>query len=304
MEDLQESFFYCLGFVFPFIPYLSLNYVLYKDPLFPFTSGTWIIGTFLWQYDTSFWFYFTDFFNIHRLFLLLAIAIIIFIIHKDYKNESRSTIFLSALFLFLYFWLQVPRKEVRYLVLIFPFFTILIAHIIVLFQNLLKKVVNNIVEKFPKGAKLQRISSLAITIIIIAAIFIAQSAPQAAVELTYSEYQEPLERLGNYINENNFEGMILVSSPFIAEHVDNFLFPTAGVDLAEAVYDHEYGKFNYLFLRDCDYVCQEGDFACEENKTSFFQRVDEEQILLYFDEYENKGQKCNLYFYMVENTTK
>ncbi|MAG61049.1 hypothetical protein CL619_04640 [archaeon] len=294
---IQESVWFCIGFSIPFIPYLIFNYIKYNDPLYPFTSGSWIIGTFLWQYDTSFWFYFTDFFAVHQLFSLLAIAIIVFFINKDYKKEGRLTVYLSALLLFLYFWLQVPRKELRYLIIIYPFFTILVGSVIASLQIYSTQILQRIsIQNY-----WQKLVSVSITIIFVAAIFGAQSAPAFFVDATYSNYQDSLEKLGDYIEDNNFTEMILVSSPYIAEHVDNFLFPTAGIDLAEAVYDHETGKFSYLLLRDCDYVCPEGDLECEKSKSSFFQRVDQENILLYLDEYETKTQSCNLFFYATED---
>ncbi len=302
MLHLQESIWYCMGFALCFLPYLILNYILYKDPLLPFTSGSWIISTFLWQYNTNFWFYFTNFFQIHELFAILAIAIPFFLINKDYKEEGKLTIFLSAMLLFLYFWLQVPRKEVRYMIIMYPFFVILMGSIIANLHQGCIQTLNRISNKISNKVNWEKIVSIIITIIFVAAIFGAQSGPAFYLNPTYSEYQYSLEKLGNYIQKNNFDGTILISSPFIGEHVDNYLFPTAGIDLAQAVYDEQLGNFDYLFLRDCDYVCQTNDLECEKAKTSFLQKVDQEQILLYLDEYETNTQTCNLYFYVVDKT--
>lgn len=297
-QYLKESIYFCLGFIITFIPYLTLNFILYKDPLLPFTSGSWIISTFLWRYDTNFWFYFTDFFNVHQIFLLATIGIILFFYHKEFKDETKLTIFLSGVLLFLYFWIQVPRKEVRYLILIYPFLAILVGETFTFLLNFFKEIIN----KTRLSLNSKNYSKIIFTTLLIGLIFISLGKAQASVELTYKEYQEPLKQLGNYINENEIEGMILISSPFIAEHVDNKLFPTAGIDLAEAVYDHEYGDFAYVFIDDCDYVCQEGDAGldCQEAKSTFLKRVDQEQLLIYFNNYTNaQDQTCNIFFYQV-----
>lgn len=305
MQSLKQSIYYCLGFTIPFIPYLIFNYIKYKDPLLPFTTGSWIVTTFLWQYDTNFWFYFTHFFGVHQIFLLLMIAIPIYFIKKDFKDEGRTTIFLSATLLFCYFWLQVPRKEVRYLVLVLPFFAILIGPILATIQQKITEFYKKITTYSDgKPVTWQKVIPFfsAITVLII--ILVSQTNPNISIAYTYSEYQTPLEELGEYIEENQFEGMILASSPYIAEHIDNSLFPTAGVDLAEAVYDHEYGRFDYVLLVDCDLVCQEGDAECEEAKDQFFKRVDQEQVLIYYDNYSFKHQTCNLFFYLIEDKFK
>ena len=320
IKEVKDSLWYCIGFAIPLIPYLIFNYLKYQDPLLPFTSGTWIISTFLWMYDTNFWFYFTNFFSVHKVFLLLIISIFLFFKNKEYKDEGKTTIFLSAVFIFCYFWFQVPRKEVRYLVLAMPFFAILMGPALVQIQNKISLILNSILSSILSKLNhsinsiflnsfikkiLSKVTFITASLMIIT-IILFQSAPTDSVRLTYSEYQEPLEKLGNFIEDQNFEGMVLVSSPYIAEFIDNALFPTAGVNLAEKVYEHEYGRFESILLVDCDYYCHKSDQNCQDTKKKFLSRIDQEQLLLYFDTYSFKHQECQLFFYQVvaDNITK
>ncbi|MBT4447056.1 phospholipid carrier-dependent glycosyltransferase [archaeon] len=308
IKQLKESIFLLFGFSIPFIPYLILNYILYSDPLLPFTSGSWIVGTFLWQYDTNFWFYFTDFFPVYQLFAIIPFAIILFIINKDYKNESKTLIVTSSTLLFLYFWLIVPRKEIRYLIMLYPFWIILISDIIakvetrisqLLFQN--DKLDPSEKKSNTQKSIFQKFQPFLAVVIIITAIIGAQVFPAANISYTTTVYDSEIELLGDYIIENKITEPILSSSPYIIEHVDNLIYPTADISLANAVYERKAGDYSYILVRDCDYVCHSSDTECKEEKEKFLNRIDNENNLLQQVEYNFKRNICILSFYSIGN---
>lgn len=107
-----------LGFFLVLFPYLLLNFYFFKDPFLPFKTATEIITTYLWYYPQGSFYYFTHFFLKNPFYLFYFPALVFYF--KKNKFPQRLFYF-AGLFILLYF-LYVPRKETRYLVLALPYF--------------------------------------------------------------------------------------------------------------------------------------------------------------------------------------
>lgn len=114
------------GFLIPFIPYLILNQKLYGNFLFPFISASQIIkkvvGCTVLRYNPGYmYFIFILKDNILNLF-------VVFGIYNTIRRYNKDRILLILLFLLpLIYFIQIPCREYRYILIFLPFISILTA---------------------------------------------------------------------------------------------------------------------------------------------------------------------------------
>lgn len=275
-NKIKETIFICLGFILTILPYLILNQILYQNPLEPFQTGSWIVGTDTWLYNSGSGYYIKEFFDLNRIFLLAYLASLIFIIKRQWRFEKYSIYIFPVLIGFAYFSFDVPRKELRYLTIILPFLCIMIANVLFKFHQFL--------SKRPKGI----IRSEAFTIIVTIVILLSQ------ITAFNSTMQEPAApEIGEsieFITSNDINGTFFSSNPDISIKLDNWIIPSNSVSFAKQIYIWQEDNFDYIYLNSCDFRCpndEENGTFCEGEKEEFFDLVSSNK-LIYYQDYEEK----------------
>lgn len=270
---IKESSVLIISFCLPTLPFFIFNYAQYNDPFIPLTTGSWIIGTFTWLYDTSTLFYFKEFFTSNFIFIFSIIGIILFFYNKEWKKESKSAIYFSAILLFFYFWQSVARKEVRYMTLILPFFCIITAQV-------LQKMLYHIKKYNTWGITQKSFIALSILIILL-------SHLNSIDQLPYTPQDVVMQNVAHLYEENNWNGAIFSTHPFLLGFLDNKMHPTtASPDSALFEYERLKTTIETIVLRDCDILCQETDTICNSQKDEFFAKVKNENTLVFSQKYD------------------
>jgi hypothetical protein len=282
---IKESSILIISFSLPNLCFFIFNFTKYNDPLIPLKTGSWIIGTFTWLYDTSTLFYFKEFFTSNFIFIFSIIGIILFFYNKEWKKESKSVIYFSAILLFFYFFQSVARKEVRYMTLILPFFCIMAA-------NVLQKMFYHIKKKNTWGITQKSFIVLSILVILL-------SHLNSIDQLPYTPQDAVMQNVAQLYEENNWNGAIFSTHPFLLSLLDNKMHPTtASPDSALFEYERLKTIIETILLRDCDILCQETDTICNAQKHEFFAKVKNENTLVFSQKYDI--DQCQLTVFTVK----
>lgn len=256
-------------FILTMLPYLILNFILYKNPLLPFIAGRMVIETDVWLYGGDYLFYITEFFLYNKLFLLVGLSLLFYLVTKDWKNDKKNVVMFSFILFLIYFTFYVPRKEVRYMVLLLPFLIMLVSSVIGRVCDYLKSSNKAIIRFWP---------FMVITVIVI---IMSQMAVYNSIVQEYQGKQivtnEMIEEIFEFIESGD---VLLSSTPLILSEIDNLVIPTSTIWESEAVYGWQAGNFDLILINSCDYRCEDGDIECNDLKDNFLELVNSENKLL------------------------
>jgi len=269
-NKIREGLILLFGFLIPVIPYLIFNHYKYQNILLPFTEGSQIVTTATWAYGSGILYYFIHFFLAYPLFLFFFVYCYEFIKNKHWKDYRKLILLLIPLLVLIYF-IYVPRKEIRYLVLIIPFISILSAYSIIKTYHYLKNHAQPLI--WPKAF-----------IIICTIAIIVYFLPVFGFENIPTMQKEVQETIQNY----NIKGTILSSDPSLVSYVDNPLtILSAGMWYGPQIYEQNKHNYDLLFINDCDFICAPEDNQCVKEREGFFNIIIAENKALASSEYKN-----------------
>ena len=282
-EKIISELWLVLGFILPALPYFIFNYYRYPTMWEPFISGSWIVSTATWLYSSGASYYFWAVFAAFPVLLFFFSYLYDFFRLKLWKEESHLLMMLICSLTIAYF-MYVPRKEDRYLVMILPLLSILSAYSIALIYDLLKK-------KSEPAIKAKSFLILVMVLMIIplpVALFLEKP--------TITAYDEAI----SIIKEREITGTILSSDPFFISYVDNTLKLLSGTDYASIMYEENKGKYELLFLNDCDIPCAPEDTVCAEKMQELMTSIGQENRQLFNETVYFTWNKryCHYYLYV------
>ncbi|MBI4981095.1 glycosyltransferase family 39 protein [Candidatus Woesearchaeota archaeon] len=267
LKKLSLLFYLSFGFLIPVMPYLILNYILYQDIFLPFTSGSWIITTATWAYNSEWWYYLYWFFVKNPLYLLFFPALYLFYQKKEWHSPQKSIIIWAALLILAYFW-YLPRKEVRYVVLALPFLSLMIGSFI------------NYLYELNREKKIIKPKAFWIAFTIVLLLPLPSNL--------YFERPPTFEKeIRKIVVEHNITGMVLTSDPAFVSFLDNPIITLDGMEFAPTIYARERGRYKLLFLGDCDLGCPPQDKACYIHKKQFLEQIIQENNPEFTSQYKN-----------------
>lgn len=270
LDKLRLSSFLLFGFIIPVLPYLALNYNLYQDIFLPFTSGSWIITTATWAYNSEWWYYLYWFFVKNPLYLLFFPALYLFYKKKEWQDRQKSIIALAVILILAYFW-YLPRKEVRYVVLALPFLSLMIGN----FINYLYEL--NLEKKILKPAAFWIIFGI---LIILPIPFNLHFERPPTFEKEITQVMET-----ENINDNS---LILASDPSFVSFLNNPIITLDGIEFAPMVYSRQKGKYSLLFVNDCDLTCPPQNNYCYNRKKELLETMNNENNI----EFSSSFKEC------------
>ena len=260
LERVKQLITFSLGFGIIIIPYLIFNYYRYGNMLEPFLSGSQIVTTSTWVYGSGITFYLTQFFFRNWIYLFFFVYLYYFIKERQWKDTSKNVLMLSALLFLFYFTFQVPRKEVRYLVTVLPFLSVMIAYALIKIYYNLKS----------SSKPTLRPTAFIILCVLMTVIHIPTTL---YFEKTPTFEQEILK----VIADNNITEPILTTDPALVSFADQeVVILSAGLQFGPIIYGEQKGKYGLLFLNDCDLICSPGNLSCQEKREKFLNLIAEE----------------------------
>ncbi len=254
---IKQLVTFSLGFGIVIIPYLLFNYYRYGNMFEPFLSGSQIVTTSTWVYGSGITFYLTQFFFRNWIYLFFFVYLYYFIKEKHWKDTGKDVLMLSVLLFLIYFTFQVPRKEVRYLVTVLPFLSLMISYTVIKIYRQLKS------SQHPT----LRPAAFVFLCILITIIHIPTTL---YFEKTPTFEQEILKVIDDY----NVTQPILTTDPAFVSFADQpVVILSAGLQFGPIIYGEQKGKYGLLFLNDCDLICSPGNLSCQEKREKFLNLV-------------------------------
>ncbi|MBN4049025.1 glycosyltransferase family 39 protein [archaeon AH-315-M20] len=270
-ESIKSLLKFSLFFMIPIIPYLILNMVLYKNPLFPFLLQSFLTKYTGWVFYQPFNFYFIGLVK-ENILVLFSIIGLIFIFRKfEIKKISLALMFL---FLFIPYTL-IAHKETRLLISTLPFLYILTSYGIFYFIDLFKK-------------KKTLILSLLLVI------FLILNIPK----LKFDKYEDNLDLFYDYVKNTRIDKGLWISNPaFIAysdykadELIYYPLFNSKKIDKLTSNLENA----KYILINTCDILpCPEEDVFCTEKTDDFISLLKERFIL----KLNQKNNQCEYFIF-------
>jgi 4-amino-4-deoxy-L-arabinose transferase-like glycosyltransferase len=274
----KQLFITGIGFTITVLPYLIFNYYRYPQMMEPFTSGSWIVNTATWMYGTGITFYLTQFFLHHWIYLFFFAYIYYFFKEKQYHDANKTNLVLIIILFLAYFSFQVARKEVRYLIGAIPLMAILVAYSLIRIYHKLKK------ENIPYIRP--------IAFIVLCTIITVVHIPTT---LHFEEVPTFEKEMLESIEKYNITGAIVSSDPAFISYVNNkLIILSSGMVYGPQIYQMNKGKYQLLYLNDCDLICAPNDQSCLKEKEDFINEIKQENKEIF-----NKSWKdCTFTIYL------
>lgn len=235
------------GFIVATVPYLILNQIAYNNTLFPFLQQLFLSKNTGWLNYQPISYYFIELFKENFLYLFFIVGILLVLKGKGINKK----IITFVLLLFFIFFNSINQKEMRFLIVLFPYMYLLVAFSIIYF-----------IDKFKNNA-----SKYAVIFFIIVSFFVS-----TFTITTY--YKNEINKADQYaFLQDKLEkanGKIWISSPIISvfsnRKVDTLVYyPLFNTNKKKELME-EIVNADFIFIDTCDLACKPFDKECENNK--------------------------------------
>lgn len=272
-EQLPGSKSFALGFSGLIVPYLVINTLVYKNPIYPIIAGQQLISSVVGNYTcpNSPIFYLNQ--TIIQIpLLLISLAAVIIVARK--KDWRLAVVAASGTLLFFYHSLLLNCKDARYAFAFAPFFYILAAAV---FSGLMK-------QKAKAGLMRWAKWGLA-AFVVIQLIFSAVTAAQAVIK-SRSAASPYNDEFSSFLGGKNITGEVWSTTPAIAVYADvqvNELmyYPVLDNKKIRAMEEKLNPKVQYLVVNTCDIPCVRHDADCQKKSEQLLNRIGKDFAAVY-----------------------
>ncbi|GEM_PF-2192675 len=257
-EKLKKSSAIIAGFLLIQLPYLYFNYVHFNNPLKPFITGSYLATTATWLFGGGSFYYFREFFIGLPIYLFFFVGLYLAWKEKWYKHKQKLLVILIPLLTILYF-IYLPRKEVRYMLIALPFFSMVCAYTLRTIYLKLKMQQKPFVR--PQA------------FVVICILLLLLPYPSTlAFERTPTFEKETKE----IILAHNVQGPIVTTNPGFISSFDLPFVTLDGAVYAAKKYEDVKEKYDLMIIDDCDLLCNPSDAACLDKKKVILSKIKEE----------------------------
>jgi len=251
-RKLQKTIKLACGISIVIIPYLIINFLLYKNPIHPLLLQSFMAKYTGWIFHQPPSFYFIRLLKENLLILFAIIGTIAILTKKDYKKTTILSIFL----LFLAFFTLIAHKEMRFTIVFLPYLYLITSYGI--FKSL-------------SSINKKKITYTVITIIGI--IWLTQQT----IQITTPQYQEYPE-FGNYLEKDEVKNNIWVTNPiFIVnsnKKADELIYYPLYNSKKIGLLKEKLPKAEHILIDTCDILpCPPEDVDCNEKTTEFLNTI-------------------------------
>ena len=176
---------------------------------------------------------------------------------------------------------MVSRKEIRYLVLALPFFSLLIGYTLAAISAFIKK------------HSQTKIAPTAFMCLIILLVFLP--FPRSLNIERPPKFEMEAQ---NIMNKNQLKGIVLTSHPFLHSYLDTPVVNFGGMEHAEEIYRRYQGKYDLIYLNDCNLNCAPEDLSCLNRKKALLQRIAQENVEIFKRLCVFAGRECTALIYL------
>ena len=261
-----------IGFVVAITPFLILNQILYNNAFFPFVQQIFLSKNSGWFNYYPLSYYFIELFKENFLYLL---SIFGFILIFRNKNMNKMVIGSTFIIFFIFFNL-IKQKEMRFLVILFPYMYLLISFAVFYLFDFFSNIRN-----------------LLYTIVIISVLssFITTSnyyKSESGKMNEYATFQAIFENIDS-------DAKIWISHPILGvssnKKIDEIMY--------YPIFDEEKKnelitkKADFIFLDSCNLACRDYDIKCEDAKKELIAHFKKEFKTINF----NKINQCEQFVF-------
>lgn len=272
-KNVKNLFKLIIGFIIAIAPFLILNYVLYNSVLFPFLQQISLSKISGWLNFRPPTYYFIELFKENFLYLLSIFGGLLI-----FKNKDREKMLpVAAFFLLFMFFNLIKQKEMRFLIILFPYMYLLVSYSLMHFLDYFKKI----------------IAKKILIILIIASII-------TSLNTSHIYYKNELNKnnkydsLQNKFEENNINGKIWISNPIIPilsnKKIDKLVYYPVFNENNQKALIKEAENADFIFIDSCDLACKSSDLECEDNKNELLLFLKKELKIIYSSEFDKCSQ--------------
>ncbi len=274
-ETAKKTALFCASFFAAVLPYLLLNYVLYRkytstlfDAIFrPFILASWhqynpaesIQGAGITALLQNLFFYFITI--LKNNFLLIVFVIGAILIMK--KGESKKALLVALLLAYFAYFTYIPNKQDRFLLTFFPFIAILAGYALFF-----------LLQKY-KGTSLAwplmliMLLSGAFAVIVDSNYFFWRAAHKEGI----------VDEMYGFIDANDVPEPILITDPVFAAYTDKKLVPYYySIDLGINIYNSYNESPATIVYSPSAFYCGK-DIECMQHKGYLESRLKENEVV-------------------------
>src|SRR3989338_3872097 len=260
-----------LFFLIPVLPYLTLNFLIFRNPLHSFVLQAWMTKFTGWIFYQPFSYYFANLLgeNILVLFSILGTFFI-------FKKEKDMKLIIPSAFLLAFLpYNFAAHKEMRFLIFLFPLLYILASYGIIKFS-----------EYFSKYGK------TALFLIIIIGVF------HVAPQLRLDNYDDQLDPFYDFMENKDVKKGLWISNPSFIAHTDAkadelIYYPLYNTD--KIIYlSTKISNAKHILINSCDILpCPPYEKECNEEHEKFIALLAKN----FKTELNEKHDGCNYYIF-------
>ncbi|MEK6949693.1 MAG: glycosyltransferase family 39 protein [Nanoarchaeota archaeon] len=269
--NTKQFFTSMIFFLIPIILFLILNFILFKNPLYPFILQAWMTKFTGWAFHQPISFYFVNSLK-ENILVMFSILGLFFILNR----EKGMKLIVPILFLLAFLPYNFhPHKEMRFLIFLLPLLYILTSYGIIKF-----------LEYFGRYEK------IAFYLLII--IGILHIAPQ----LRLNNYDDKLNVFYDFMENKDIKSGLWISNPsFIAYNdakADELIYyPLYNTEKIKNLKE-KINQAKYIMINSCDIMpCPPYEEACAREHEEFIALL----IKNFKAELNEKRGNCNYYIF-------
>lgn len=253
-----------VGFIIAIAPFFILNQALYGNAVLPFLQQISLTGNSGWLNYRPIGYYFIELFRENFLYFLSIFGIFLLCKNKNIDNKIVPTSFIT----FFIFFSYIKQKEMRFLIVLFPYMYLLVSYAAVYIMDKLK------------------IDLLKRAFIILVILSFAFSAPNI---MAYSKNEHgknsQYRDLMAKFQENYVDGRIWASSPIMPvssdKKIDKLMYYPIFNEKRKTELINEAKMADFIFMDSCDLACKPRDTECEEDKKELIDNLKQNLNTLY-----------------------
>ena len=185
-----------------------------------------------------------------------------------FRNKNMNKMVIGSIFIiFFIFFNLIKQKEMRFLIILYPYMYLLISFSLFYFFDYFKS----------KVAKNTIITIIMISLILSSITTRIYYKNESGKVNQYAIFQDKLEKISSNVK-------IWISNPIVAvfsdKKIDNLIYyPVFNEAKKNELIT---GTFNFVFLDPCNLVCKPLNIACKNNKSELLTYFKKESKTIYF----------------------
>jgi len=266
----KDSIEIIIGFSVVTVPYLLLNQSLYGNILHPFSLQLFLSKVTGWMYAEPLGFYFKELFKENYLYVFVVFGL--YYLFKE-KAVMKKNAILYLIVILSSFFVILEHKEMRFLVVLFPYLFIVCAYG-------MTKIFKRLEIKFRKD---ELKFAFLMLFFVQGLIFISISEKSIVNENKYLE-------LKSYISNKDL-GNIWITNPIYAIKSDNKIdtlmyYPSFDAERSNLL-NSKLQDVDTIFLDTCDILCSPDDEVCSNSKFGLLFNIKEKFNIVFSEEYDD-----------------